>query len=1078
MIVARRFVEVIVSAGMLVSLLVVSRGGEDKPPAPPDALQDRFETPQPSWQREYTDGAITLQVQDRSERAAHGGRLSEHFQFETTSGNQFFVSYATPRVPVSDDLSVSVFVRANRGGVRIYGRVVLPADIDPETKAPSFLMVPGTIFDEPDRWQKLELVHILPAMERLARVLRASSRRPVSLDGAYVEQVVLNLLDSPGQSEVFVDDLEISPVPEEVLAAWSTAQTSRDSRAGGTAGALAAKRPGLDPGRVRMVRLGLLEKRGSQRRFFPWFPSAIDAPGANPVDLRLAGFDVLVDDGRMDPKRLKSLADGGVLLMKRLTGATTSEGPRRLLDQMNAYPLRQSVAFWHIGEKLGRQREIKSREEELARFRESLTAIRGLDDDVSHLVTANVEGELPLFSRTPSGLDIVGFQPRMWASAQSFLETYEYLRQRRLLAVSSNLGGLFWAWIQATTPPEVVRNIWGASTPPAWGVPPVQPEQLRLMTYLALSEGYRGLGFLGDADLTRAEGPGRALLIEMSFLNLEIDICEQILAENDKPIPLYNLFDHDPLPIPTNATQQSSKKPPKLPELKPHGELRGAAVALRDRKGSLLLVGDYTSWTQFQPGQLAADTLVITPILPAGSQAFEITPGEVRVLAPERVPGGRQFSLDEFDTTSLILCTGDLGLYERARSIVDGLRHKAVPLAVEQAEIMHKAVTETHGRLAADGHPFRSKVDLKMRRLAGIENPPPDVDDLLAKSMEHIKSAREASERQDYSVAWFEAQRAKRTLRVVMKGYWDQAWDAFTRAAESINPDGPKPEDEAPKRVEIVPKVKLDAPLQLLPIACPPSISFYTLPEHYIWVDWIKGRPGYRFGRNRVPSGDFEDPDALTADGWVDVSYQVEGIVAKITTVSREEANGKALAKNRPNRDQLAPDNANSTRVVKLQVLPEKQEDLDSILPKFFDFPVAAIRSPPIPVEANNLIRISVLVKRPYQSANGLGGIIVRDSIGGEQFQYRTSSPLPSFSRVVLFRKAPADGNFTVTLGLAGYAEAYFDDLRVEVIEGGNGDAEPNLDQERRPGQIARSPRLPAATLPAAASRPTESRPR
>jgi hypothetical protein len=365
-----------------------------------------------------------------------------------------------------------------------------------------------------------------------------------------------------------------------------------------------------------------------------------------------------------------------------------------------------------------------------------------------------------------------------------------------------------------------------------------------------------------------------------------------------------------------------------------------------------------------------------------------------------------------------------------------------------------------------------------MRRLAGIESPPPDVDDLLAKSMEHIKSAREATERQDYSVAWSEAQRAKRTLRVIMRGYWDLGWAAFARAAESINPGGPKPEDESPTRVEVAPKVKLDAPLLLQPIACPPCISFYTLPENYIWVDWIKGRPGYRFGPNRVPSGDFEDPDALTADGWVDVSYQMEGIIADITTISREKANGTAVGKNKPNRDQLAPDNANSKRVVKLEVRPEKQELLDTILPNFFDFPVAAIRSPPIPVEANNLIRISVLVKRPYPSSNGLGGVIVRDSIGGEQFQFRTSGPIPAFSRVVLFRKAPDDGNFTVTLGLAGYAEAYFDDLRVEVIEEGNDDVEPNVVQGGRRDQNRRSTRLPAATPPAAASRPTNSRPR
>ena len=123
-------------------------------------------------------------------------------------------------------------------------------------------------------------------------------------------------------------------------------------------------------------------------------------------------------------------------------------------------------------------------------------------------------------------------------------------------------------------------------------------------------------------------------------------------------IPILFLFPPTPIQLP-------SKKPPQKPELKPRGELRGAAVALRDRKGSLLLVGDYTAGTQFQPGQLAADKVVITPILPAGAQAFEITPGEVKVLTPERVPGGRQFTLDEFDTTSLILCTGDLGLYER-----------------------------------------------------------------------------------------------------------------------------------------------------------------------------------------------------------------------------------------------------------------------------------------------------------------------------------------------------------------------------------------------------------------------------
>jgi hypothetical protein len=81
---------------------------------------------------------------------------------------------------------------------------------------------------------------------------------------------------------------------------------------------------------------------------------------------------------------------------------------------------------------------------------------------------------------------------------------------------------------------------------------------------------------------------------------------------------------------------------------------------------------------------------------------------------------------------------------------------------------------------------------------------------------------------------------------------------------------------------------------------------------------------------------------------------------------------------------------------------------------------------------------------------------------------------------VVLFRKAPADGTFWVTLGLAGYAEAYFDDFRVQVIEheheGTTGDSDV---AQARPGrQAVGSPRLPDSTLPTATARSTDSRPR
>jgi hypothetical protein len=226
-----------------------------------------------------------------------------------------------------------------------------------------------------------------------------------------------------------------------------------------------------------------------------------------------------------------------------------------------------------------------------------------------------------------------------------------------------------------------------------------------------------------------------------------------------------------------------------------------------------------------------------------------------------------------------------------------------------------------------------------------------------------------------------------------------------------------------------------------------------------------------------VPSGDFEDPRAISDAGWVDVSHETDGLVGKVEIARRdEEAAKKADAKDAQKKENPPPERSGSKRVIKLKVRPAHPEELDTTLSPMLDFPVAAIRSPPIAVEANNFIRISVLVKREFPSSPGVGGVIVRDSIGGEQLQFRSSNPIPEYSRVLLYRKAPADGNFTVTLGLAGYGEACFDDFRVEVIERDPGFAAPNVAEKGRRGQPLRAPGLPDPALPAAASRTTDSR--
>src|SRR5262249_48353781 len=160
---------------------------------------------------------------------------------------------------------------------------------------------------------------------------------------------------------------------------------------------------------------------------------------------------------------------------------------------------------------------------------------------------------------------------------------------------------------------------------------------------------------------------------------------------------------------------------------------------------------------------------------------------------------------------------------------------------------------------------INSDQDLETRKLRGITGRPPDAENLIAEAEKFIKLAREAQEAQDYAAAWAQARHATRPMRKLMHDYWSQGMAEFRKAVEeSINGKPPKYADG-----ETRPYPK--PPVLINPVACPPAISFYTLPQLHIWKDWIKGMAGFRFGPNRVPSGSFDDQDEILSAGWRDV---------------------------------------------------------------------------------------------------------------------------------------------------------------------------------------------------------------
>ena len=156
------------------------------------------------------------------------------------------------------------------------------------------------------------------------------------------------------------------------------------------------------------------------------------------------------------------------------------------------------------------------------------------------------------------------------------------------------------------------------------------PEQVRLLTYMALGSGCKGIGFSSDRWLADSH-QGRDRLLCCALLNLELDMLDPLLIH----------VDDAPQWIDTS-----------VPEVK--------AAVLRSSKATLVLPIWMGKGSQFVPGQAAVSKLsMIVPQIPQTMQAWEVNPAEVRNVRAERAVGGTKITLPEFNLTSAVVFTAD-----------------------------------------------------------------------------------------------------------------------------------------------------------------------------------------------------------------------------------------------------------------------------------------------------------------------------------------------------------------------------------------------------------------------------------
>ncbi len=256
-------------------------------------------------------------------------------------------------------------------------------------------------------------------------------------------------------------------------------------------------------------------------------------------------------------------------------------------------------------------------------------------------------------------------------------------------------------------------------------------------------------------------------------------------------------------------------------------------------------------------------------------------------------------------------------------------------------------------------------------RLAGPNPQVPQAGQWLAAARKHLQQSDNYLAARNHPAAYLEAQRARRPLRLLERAHWEAA-------AASLRS----------------------------PVASPAAVSFATLPWHWNLLEHVASSAA---GPNLLAAGDFEDLPFLFASGWQHLQYPIPGVHAEA---------------------ELSPGAAHTGRLG-LRISARQAEPGD---PPVLESPPVWFTSPPVPVEAGQLLRIQGWVNVPSPMGGSVDGLLVVDSLGGEVLAERIQRT-NGWEQFTLYRVATQSGPVSLTVALSGLGDAMVDDVTLQVLQ-------------------------------------------
>lgn len=615
-------------------------------------FRDDFEGPATAWTNPVGNVHFEVRRHARVQDGAHWGQAAELISLMAGNGTYLHWSYDVGRARVIDELQPSVWIKSDRPGIQLFARIVLPRTIDPRTGQAATVIVPGHAYSQVGTWQQLRCEPIPQLVERQARMLRVELQTEVDTREAYLDRLLLNVYGGLGETNVWIDDLEIEGYvrPSVVQAGYR---------------AVAAAAPASEATPRPSVRLSgsilLVDEQ-------PMFPRIVPYQGESLAFLARLGFNTVQLNGLPTPELLQEATQTGMWLI-----CPPPIGPTGNIDELGTAktligPAYDRVLMWHLGDRLTSL--------ELERTQQWAESIRLADRDYARPLVCGAETDLRAYSRC---VDVLIISRAPLATSLELPDYGVWLRERPRLA---RPGTPIWTTVQTEPSPELAEQTQWLTAGSI--LPRPTAAQIRLLTYTALSAGARGLIFQSTQRLDGGERSERARASFLELLNLELQLLEPWTASGHR------------------ASLIAGSEP----------EVQG--VVLQTKRARLLLPMWVGRGSQVVPGQSAGSGVsFIVPGVPESHRAFELTPAGLTLLRDKkRVAGGIRVTLDEFGLTGMVLLTEDAQIQGHIQRQLQMMAPRAAELRHELAESEALATNDISYRLSSQGQSQHDADDL------------------------------------------------------------------------------------------------------------------------------------------------------------------------------------------------------------------------------------------------------------------------------------------------------------------------------------------------------------------------------